>query len=76
MNLLQVDNNSEIEHYFDLITENNFTPLITAPTRITGKSKTLIDNILFNDFSSNITSGNLTIGISDHLPQFALIPNN
>ena len=76
MNLLQVDNNSEIEHYFDLITENNFTPLITAPTRITGKSKTLIDNILFNDFSSNIASGNLTVGISDHMPQFALIPNN
>ena len=58
MNLLEVDNNSEIEHYFDLITENNFTPLIKAPTRITGKSKTLIDNILFNDFSSNIASGN------------------
>ena len=60
MNLLQVENNSDIEHYFDTITENNFTPLITASTRIAGNSKTLIDNILFNEFSSNIASGNLT----------------
>ena len=75
MNLLQVENNSDIEHYFDTITENNFTPLITAPTRIAGNSKTLIDNILFNEFSSNIASGNLTVGISDHMPQFAFIPN-
>ena len=51
-------------------------PLITYPTRITSKTKTLIDNIFYNQFSSDIVSGNLTIGISDHMPQFALIPNN
>jgi hypothetical protein len=50
-----------------------FTPLITSPTRVTSKTKTLIDNIFFNEFCSNIVSGNLS-GISDHMPQFALIP--
>ena len=76
MNLLQLESKPEIEDYFDMITEKNFTPLITSPTRITNNTKTLIDNILFNEFSSNIISGNLTVGISDHMPQFALIPKN
>ena len=75
MNLLQLESNSDIEHYFDVMTNQNFTPLITTPTRITTKTKSLIDNIFFNDFCSNIVSGNLTVGISDHMPQFALIPN-
>ena len=48
-------------------------PLITLPTRITTSSKTLIDNIFHNEFSNEIISGNLTIGISDHMPQFALL---
>ena len=66
MNLLQLPNNTDIENYFDVLTEKNFTPLITSPTRITGKSEMLIDNIFHNEFSSNIVSGNLTVGISDH----------
>ena len=37
-------------------------------------SKTLIDNILINEFPSDIISGNLTISLSDHIPQFAIIP--
>ena len=59
-----------------MITEKNFTLLITSPIRITNNTKTLIDNIHFNEFSGNIISGNLTVKISDHMPQFALIPKN
>ena len=76
MNLLQLENNPEIENYFDIMTNQNFTPLTTYPTRITTNSKTLIDNIFSNEFSSNIISGNLTVGISDHMPQFTLIPTS
>ena len=45
------------------------------PTRITSHSKTLIDNIFSNDpnFSQGV-SGNFTFSISDHLPQFLLMP--
>ena len=49
-------------------------PLITLPTRITSTSKTLIDNILFNQFVPDIKSGNLNVSISDHTPQFSIIP--
>ena len=49
-------------------------PLITIPTRITSKTKTLIDNILYNNFVPGIKSGNINVSISDHVPQFAIIP--
>ena len=39
-------------------------------------SKTLIDNIFSNDPSfAKSTSGNFTFSISDHLPQFLIIPH-
>ena len=74
MNLLQMESSTDIELYFDELTHKNFTLLITSSTRVTSKTKTLIDNISFNEFCSNITIGNLSVGISDHMPQFALIP--
>ena len=49
-------------------------PLILQQTRITSHSNTLIDNI-FSNIDPDIISGNLTATISDHLPQFAIIPN-
>ena len=49
-------------------------PLITAPTRVASRSKTLIDNIFINRYDQNIISGNILVGISDHMPQFALVP--
>ena len=76
MNLLHLEKDPEIEKYFDLLTNNKFMPLVTSPTRIAKSSKTLIDNIFYNQFSNDIISGNLTVGISDHMPQFALIPNH
>ena len=45
------------------------------PTRITSHSNTLIDNIFSSVIDPDIIPGNLTATISDHLPQFAIIPN-
>ena len=45
------------------------------PTRITSHSNTLIDNIFSNVIEPDIISGNLTATISDHMHQFAIIPN-
>ncbi|MEO2220739.1 MAG: reverse transcriptase family protein, partial [Nitrosopumilus sp.] len=58
-----------------LITSNLMVPHIVLPTRITSNSKTLIDNIFSNsvNFEKGI-SGNITASISDHLPQFLIIP--
>ena len=37
--------------------------------------KHLIDNIFSNRFDPSFISGNITTSISDHLPQFLLVPN-
>ena len=72
--MLQIESNKDVTDYYEQITNCNFLPLITLPTRITSRSKTLIDNILTNNFDHEIKSGNLTVNISDHMPQFAIIP--
>ena len=76
LDLLQTENNDKIGEYYDILTSHLFVPHITLPTRITSTSKTLIDNIFSNDpnFSTGI-SGNFTFSISDHLPQFLLLPD-
>jgi len=74
IDLLKLNKDKFTNGYFDQLTNINFMPLITLPTRITTKSKTLIDNILFNEFSHDIKSGNINVSISDHSPQFAIIP--
>ena len=35
MNLLNLENDSDIEEYYDTLTNNKFMPLITLPARIT-----------------------------------------
>ena len=42
---------------------------------ITSHSNTLIDNAFSNVTDQDTISGNLTATMSDHLPQFAIIPN-
>ena len=74
IDFLKLNKDTFTNNYFDQLTNSNFMPLITLPTRITSRSKTLIDNILFNQFAQDIKSGNLNVSISDHSPQFAMIP--
>ena len=49
-------------------------PLITLPTKINTINDTLIDNIFSNQFNPDFKPGNLTIGLSDHLPSFMIVP--
>ena len=46
-----------------------FMLLVLQPTRVTDKSKTLIDNIFFNSFEFTTSSSNITHSISDPLIQ-------
>ena len=48
--------------------------LILQPSRITSHSNTLIDNIFSNIIDPRIML-DISVTISDHLPQFAIIPN-
>ena len=72
VNLLNYNENNQTNEVLD---SNSFIPLILPPTRITSHSNTLTDNIFSNVIDPDIISGNLTATISDHLPQFAIIPN-
>ena len=50
-----------------------FFPHINTPTRVTGSTATLIDNIYTNEMSVNIEPGILINDISDHLPILCMV---
>ena len=75
VNLLNYSEHNETNEFLDFVVSNSFRPLVLQPTRITSHSNTVIDNIFSNVIDPDIKSGNLTATISDHLPQFAIIPN-
>ena len=53
---------------------SSLSPQIAIPTRITPRSKTLIDNIFTNSANESSISGNLSYSISDDLAQFRIYP--
>ena len=75
VNLLSYNKHNQTNEFLDSVASNSFIPLILQPTRITSHSNTLIDNIFSHVIDPDIISGKLTATISDHLPQFAIIPN-
>ena len=75
INLFNTEIDEPTSSFLNNLTSNLFIPHIILPTRITTRSKTLIDNIFSNSFNSSFISGNITTSISDHLPQFLLVPN-
>ena len=74
-NLLNYNEHNQANEFLDSLASNSFIPLILQPTRITSHSNTLIDNIFSSVIDPDIISGNLTATISNHLPQFTIIPN-
>ena len=58
--------------FYNIMCSHFFSLFILQPTRVTEKSKTLI-NIFFNTFEFNTMSGNITHSISDHLIQFVIL---
>jgi hypothetical protein len=72
LNLLKINENTQANNFFELLLANGYVPKITAPTRITHSSATLIDNYfvkLSNQFSKS-TAGILEHNLSDHFPYF------
>ena len=61
--------------FIDTIYSNSLYPTINIPTRITSTSKTLIDNILYNNITKSIPAGNIVTSILDHLTQYIFIPS-
>ena len=75
VDLLHYESNNPTREFLNLMFSASLTPQITIPTRLTVRSRTLIDNIFTNSFEENSTSGNLECCISDHLAQFLIFPN-
>ena len=75
LNLIKYSKTTDISQFPEIILSHNFMPQITLPTRVTGRTATLIDNILIKSYKNKCTSGNTTTSISDHLPQFLIIEN-
>ena len=71
---MNYNEHNQANEFLDSLASNSFILLILQPTRITSHSNTLIDNIFSNVTDPDIISGNLTATISDHPPQFAIIP--
>ena len=74
INLLNYEPNRETADFLNNMHSNSLVPYITLPTRITPRSKTLTDNIFFNEINEAAISGNLITDISDHHAQFLITP--
>ena len=75
INLLDYGNSVPVNRFVDSLQSLYLLPSISLPTRITDQSRTLIDNIFFTPSKYKPHSGNLLVGISDHLPQYLIFVN-
>ena len=74
INLLNYDDKNTA-NFLDSMFSYSYLPFINTPTRVTGNSKTLIDNIFYNKPMLNITAGNISSIVSDSLIQFLIEPS-
>ena len=74
VDLLKYEDDANTADFLDKIYSASLIPQITSPTRITPRSKMLIDNIFSTDPSVETLSGNIVTNISDHLAQFLSFP--
>ena len=69
MDLLKMSKHKQTQKFLDLNLDEDLLPTITKPTRITGHSSTLLDNIFISRrLQSSFISGIITTDLSDHLP--------
>ena len=58
-----------------MLISNRYYPQINVPTRLTDNSSTIIDHIITNDHTHNISSGEIKTDLIDHFPIFCTISN-
>ena len=68
IDVLKISKKETIRQYADMLLGSMCKCLIDLPTRVTSKSKLLIDHIYTNDLKHRINSGILVSDISDHFP--------
>ena len=75
INLLNCDNKNTA-NFLDTMFSCSYLSFINTPTRVTGHPKTLIDKAFYNKHMLNVTAGNMSSVISDHLIQFLIEPSS
>ena len=73
VDLLKYDKHAGTNKFIDSFSSYMYFPYILHPTRVTGPSQTMIDNIFLNYVSKEAVCVNRTSTISDHLPQALFI---
>ena len=73
-NILNQMNDGSCLEFVNLMFLNSFLPVITKPTRVSGDSATLLDNIFINR-PVNYLSGIIMEPLSDHYPIFLIYKN-
>ena len=74
--LLNVSAHNDTFSFFDTMMSSFLLPTITLPTKINSVKSTVIDNIFTNHLHPDMKTGNLTVGLSDHLPSFLIVPKH
>ena len=60
LNLIKYSKTTGINQFLEIILSHKFMPQITLPTRVAGRTATLIDNILINSYENKCISSNIT----------------
>ena len=71
LNLLNIGKVQSVTDFLDLLLLHSMYPLVKYPTRVAGRSSSVIDNIITNDTCS-IKSGIILTDISDHYPVYSI----
>ena len=72
INILNYKSNQQAADFLKNMHSSSLVPYMILPTRITPRSKTLIDNTFFNEVNEAALSGNLVTDILDHHAQFLI----
>ena len=72
IDLLHYKNDNQTRIFLDRMYSSSLSPQITILTRITPRSKTLIDKIFTNSADESSLSGNLSYAILDTLAKFLI----
>ena len=73
IDLLNYNSNNQIANYVNFLFSKQFLPYIIHPSRVTGNTSTLIDNIFANITDTYSIRGNTLTQITDHFPQFLIV---
>ena len=76
IDLLHCEEETESKHFVDPMFSSGLYPLITRPTRITGTTATIIDNIFCSKLCRNKMCGIVLSDATDHMPIFVLCDNS